>query len=193
MLKEQTEKIINRIAIYYPSFKGDNSDERYDTISEEWHKHLQHYDYEDIDNKLTTHLQVEGLNKTIPKPYDLTRYVNTISQKNQSAVYITKCKYCGKTMKMDIAYDKHIERHNSIIYMKSREHLLNKTYNVDKLFNGNEKDFNIVYEKFIEDLYEVIPESVEKKCLLNIINSRYGFEIESGSVIADIAGAIGGN
>ena len=162
---------MERIKSYYQEFVVDKFK------IEEWHNFLSKYSFEDVNRKLDEHLNSETYGNYIPKINFLTKFLKTEEEKENEQEVFVMCPFCKKSLSLN-DYSKHVARHNSVNYVKSREHFLRKKHDDQKLLNANEFDFEVFYNCFLEELYEKIEDEDEKHRLKNIIYARNGMEIE---------------
>ena len=170
MTKVEVIHFMEKIKAYYSNFSME------DYVVNESYDKLKQYDVDDVYQKLDEHLD-GNLKSDIPKLHFITRFLKTPTEKKRDQVVYTRCKECGKKISID-NYSNHVGRHNSIYYMKSKEGMIKKNYNIQKLFEADQVTFDKVYDNFIERLYEVLPESPEKERLKNIVLIKYGYEPE---------------
>ena len=176
MTKQEVVTFLERIKANYQSF----SQEGY--VLNEWYERLKDYDKEDVYKKFEEHLQGD-LNSQIPKIHFITRYLKKSSEKGKSNDYRVICSTCKKVLLLS-EYQKHMERHNSIEYMKIHISMF-KTFNEEKLLKMSEEDFNKVYDQWIEKLYDHLTKKEEKsqseieeiQRIENYVMSKAGMEI----------------
>lgn len=100
---KEVKVILNKIKVYYPEFSIN------EYSIEEWNRVLKDYDFEDVYNKLNSHLQGEN-GKEIPRLNYLTRYLDTIEEKERrSKDYIVYCNLCKEKM-LFTDYNRHYGR-----------------------------------------------------------------------------------
>lgn len=170
MTKTEVIHFLEKIKAYYQHFVIE------DYVVNEWADKLKKYDINDVYRKFDEHLQGEYKND-VPKLHFITRYLKTPQEKTNSKVYKVKCDLCGKSMNYE-QLKLHISRHNSVSYIKSREKYIGRIFNEEKLFEMNQEDFDNLYNKFIEQLYDAMPDKKEKHRLKNIILSSAGMPVE---------------
>lgn len=170
MTKQEVIHFMEKIKAHYQSF----SMESY--VINEWYDKLKHYEINDVYKKLDDHLKGEYQNE-IPKLHYITKYLQTPTEKKDSEIIKVRCERCGKTILLQ-EHDLHLARHNSVDYIKKNESNINRSFDKEKLLNATQVEFDRLYDKFIEELYEYTRDLDEKKRLKNIIYSKAGMPIE---------------
>lgn len=176
MTKQEVVTFLERIKANYQSFL------QTPYVLEEWYDRLKDYDKEDVYKKFEEHLNGE-LNSQIPKAHFITRYLIKSSDKGKENNYRVICGNCKKVLSLK-DYEAHIERHNSIEYMKLHSKMF-KTFNEEKLLKMPENDFKKIYDQWIEKLCEVLMSKEEKtqsekeefQRLQNYVYSKAGMPI----------------
>lgn len=153
MTKQEVVTFLERIKANYQSF----SQEGY--VLNEWYERLKDYDKEDVYKKFDEHLQGD-LNSQIPKIHFLTRYLKKTSEKGKSNDYRVICSVCKKVLPLS-EYQKHMERHNSIEYMKIHSYMF-KTFDEEKMLKIPDDAFTTFYDQWIEKLYDHLTKKEEK-------------------------------
>lgn len=161
MTKEETIKVLHKIKAHYQEFALE------DYVINEWHEKLEKYEYQDVLERFNKHLNSEFRNR-YPRLNYIVAGLKTPEEKAKQEAINIRCSVCNEIIPY-LKYDKHIARHNSIAYIKSREHYLNKTYNEEKMMNASEEEFNKFYDKVIERLYCTMEDSEEKMRLERIM------------------------
>lgn len=176
MTKQEVVTFLERIKANYQSF----SQEGY--VLNEWYERLKDYDKEDVYKKFEEHLKGD-LGSQIPKIHFITKYLIKSSEKGNQNNYKVLCPNCKKTLSLK-DYESHMERHNSIEYMKLHIKMF-KSFNEEKLLKLPEVLFKEKYDEFIEKLCEVLMNKEEKtqsekeefQRLQNYVYSKAGMEI----------------
>ena len=169
MNKTELKGFMEKIKANYQEF----SIEGY--VVNEWYKKLKKFDVDDVEKKLEQHLNGE-YRRMIPRLNFIVSGLKTPEQKIASQNIIIRCHVCGK--KIDLKnFDRHLSRHNSVAYIKSREHYLNQKSDVDELMNMTEVYFQKFYKLFLENLYCVIEECDEKTRIEKLIFDKEGWEL----------------
>lgn len=161
MTIEETFDFMTKIKAHYQEFSTE------DYVVKEWYKKLEPYDLEDVEKKFEQHLNGE-YRKSIPRLFSIADGLKTPVQKQNAEEIRLRCPECNVLLKME-QYDNHIARHNSIHYIKSKEHYLGQRYNEEQLMNAYQVQFDRFYNKFLEDLYCKIEDGEEKERLEKII------------------------
>ena len=132
MLKTETKNIFNRIKAHYDNFT-------YDTFKlDEWHEILKEYDYEDVNEKITSHVQNEAYGSNIPKLNYLISGLYKSKEKGTIRQYIASCPRCGRSINTE-KLDKHTYRCNSVYYIADKAKKIYKNMNTS-LLEGEELD-----------------------------------------------------
>ena len=126
MTREETSNLLNMVALYRPYYLTNFNNEQKTMLIDEWYNKLQKYELEDVKDNLDKFFKEE--NTRIPSPYDLTRGIRTIEQKNQKGRTYIFCDVCNAQLEVFIdketnridrfEADKHIERCHSIRYLQ---------------------------------------------------------------------------
>lgn len=177
MTRPEVTKFLEKIKAHYQSFFIEA-----DYVVDEWLSSLKDYDKEDVYRKFEEHLKGD-FNSQIPKMHFLTRYLTKSSDKGKENNYRVICSYCKKVLPLS-EYQKHMERHNSIEYMKLHSKMFT-ILNEEKLLKMPEVLFKEKYDEFIEKLCEVLMNKEEKtqsekeefQRLQNYVYSKAGMEI----------------
>ena len=167
MTKAELKGFMEKIKANYQEFSIE------DYVVAEWYKKLKDFDLEDVEKKLEKHLNGE-YRKTVPRLNFIASGLKTPEQKLNAQTIRIRCHLCNEVFEMK-DFERHLKRHNSIAYIKSREHYLNQKNNVDELMNLTEYYFQIFYKKFLEDLYCVINNGLEKERIEKLIFDKEGW------------------
>lgn len=176
MTKSEVITFLERIKANYQSF----SQEGY--VLNEWYERLKDYDKEDVYKKFEEHLNGD-LNSQIPKIHFITKYLIKSADKEKSNDYKVICSSCKKVLLLS-EYQKHMERHNSIEYMKLHIEMF-KTFDEEKMLKIPEDAFKKIYDQWIEKLCDVLMNKEEKtqsekeeyQRLQNYVYSKAGMPI----------------
>lgn len=164
MTREEILDFMTKVKAHYQEFSTE------DYVVKEWYEKLKPYDIEDVEKKFEQHLNSE-YRKTIPRLFAIADGLKTPEQKQKSKTIRVRCQYCNKIFELE-QYDSHIARHNSIFYIKSKEHYLGQNYNEEKMLNAYQVHFDRFYDKFLEDLYCKLEDGEEKERIEKIIFAR---------------------
>ena len=172
MTKEESSRIVDRVKIYRQNFVIGNS------IYAEWFRILEPYDYEDVNKKLEEYLRNADNYNRIPDPYYLTKFLNTIEQKEKKEVIIVSCTLCGKKINI-LEYEIHYSRCLSAKYLckESKKHF-NRELDYERLMNAPDKKFEDFYWDFSKKLLDQLPDGIQKHSLENSIRLHEGKEIK---------------
>lgn len=176
MTKQEVVTFLERIKANYQSFL------QTPYVLEEWYDRLKDYDKEDVYKKFEDHLNGE-LSSQIPKAHFITRYLTKSSDKGKKNNYRVICGNCKKVLLLS-EYQKHMERHNSIEYMKIHSYMF-KTFDEEKLLKIPDDAFTTFYDQWIEKLYDHLTKKEEKsqseieeiQRIENYVMSKAGMEI----------------
>ncbi|MGN1351317.1 MAG: hypothetical protein ACI4VE_00745 [Clostridia bacterium] len=176
MTKQEVITFLERIKANYQSFL------QTPYVLEEWYDRLKDYDKEDVYKKFEEHLNGE-LSSQIPKAHFITRYLTKSSDKGKEKNYRVICGNCKKVLLLS-EYQNHMERHNSIEYMKTHSDMFS-VFNEEKLLKMSEEDFKKIYDPWIEKLYNHLEKKADKsqseleemKRIENYVMSKAGMEI----------------
>lgn len=161
MTKDELRGFMKKIKANYQEF----SIEEY--VVNEWYNRLKNFDLEDVNKKLEKHLHGE-YRKVVPRLNFIVDGLKTPAQKEAEQVIRVRCSYCGCSLELK-DLDRHIARHSSIEYIKSREHYLSEDNNREELMNLTEVYFEKFYKQFLNDLYCVIEDGTEKERIEKLI------------------------
>lgn len=161
MTKEETLSLLHKIKAHYQEFALE------DYVINEWYDKLEPYEYQDLLKKFDYHLNSEFRNK-YPRLNYMVAGLLTPEEKLKVNVIRVKCSICGKTVNY-LDHDKHLGRHSSVYYIKSREHYLDKHFNEEQMMTADDKKFDKFYNDFLAKLYERIENGSEKERLRNIL------------------------
>lgn len=167
MTRAELQNFMQKIKANYQEF----SVEKY--VIDEWYNRLKNFDLEDVNKKLEKHLHGE-YRKAVPRLNFIVDGLKTPAQKEAEQVIRVKCGYCGCTLELK-DLDRHMGRHNSIEYIKLREHYLGEDNNREELMNLTEVYFEKFYKRFLNDLYCVIEDGTEKERIEKLIFDKEGW------------------
>lgn len=139
MTRMEVTDFLEKIKAHYQSFFIEA-----DYVVDEWIENLKDYDKEDVYKKFEEHLKGD-YNSQIPKIHYITKYLTKSADKGEEKDYKVICSYCKKVLPLS-EYTKHIERHNSIEYMK-----LHKELDEEKMMNLTDDEFDKGYHYWIEN------------------------------------------
>lgn len=178
MTNEQVKELFKRIKANYDIFS--NNKEKFD----EWCRILKDYSYIGVSKNFD-----KWLKEANTEPPIATQLVNEFIREYQKEA-IMYCKYCKKPFSLNNFedYENHIARHNSIIYIKSKENLIDKVFDIQKLLNMGTKEFNLFYEEFQDIIVDLVQNEIQRKRLQNCILTRDGGEIEITPELYNIKG-----
>jgi hypothetical protein len=164
MTKEELKNFMTKIKAHYQEFSTE------DYVVKEWYKKLKPFDIEDVEKKFENHLNSE-YQKNIPRLNFIVKGLKTPEEKIKTENIRIRCQHCGQTIELE-KLDNHIARHNSIFYIKSKEHYLGQSYNEEKMLNAYQVQFDRFYDNFLAELYCKIEEKDEKERLEKIIFAK---------------------
>ena len=175
MTKSEVITLLERIKANYQSFSQENY------VLTEWYSRLKDYDAEDVYKKFDEHLHGE-LNSQIPKIHFITKYLTKSADKGKTS-YKVWCPRCNAILSL-IEYQNHIERHNSIDFMKSHKDMFKK-FDEEQLMKMSNENFNKGYDQWLEklcnDLFnksdKTLEEMEELQRLQNYFFSKEGMPI----------------
>ena len=150
MTKQEVIKFLEKIKANYQSF---NIEEEY--VVQEWYNTLKEYDREDVYKKLEEHLKGDYSSNT-PKMSYITKFLTKSADKGKEKKYKVICSYCQKKIFLS-DYEKHIERHNSIEYMK-----LHNKIDEEAMMRLSDDTFNKGYRNWIENRCDKLIDKKEK-------------------------------
>lgn len=160
MTRDESKTIINRVKSYYPESKWN------DILTEEWEKELKNYDYVDVNEKLTCHFKNEEYGNRVPKIHYLTKYLQTIEEKNTPYYYIVECPNCHQNIDVKML-DKHYELCSQVDYIvKKTKQYFNKGLNREQLMNASNIDD--IYIRLLNSIIEKLP-ATEMKFALRVL------------------------
>lgn len=154
MTRPEVTKFLEKIKAHYQSFFIEA-----DYVVDEWLASLKDYDKEDVYRKFEEHLRGD-FNSQTPKMHFLTRYLTKSSDKGKENNYRVICGNCKKVLPLS-EYQKHMERHNSIEYMKIHSYMF-KTFDEEKMLKIPDDAFTTFYDQWIEKLYDHLTKKEEK-------------------------------
>lgn len=142
MNKEQVKDLFKRIKGNYDKFSINGAK------LDEWVNILKEYSNKGVNDLLDQYIK-DG-NPEAPM------CVSLISEFNRIKTYknMVDCKYCHKMFDendLDNLY-LHEDRCRSVEYIKTKEYLVNKTFNKYQLLNYSEDEFNKFYDIFLEQI-----------------------------------------
>lgn len=176
MEKLEVNKLIEKIMVFRQSFlKTKNT-------LDEWFKILEPYDYSDVEKKLDEYFKESNNFGQYPDPYYLIRNLTTISEKEKYREVTIICQICGEKVSHG-AYEKHFDRCSSIDYIcNMSERFYNKKLDKKELYQMQSDKFDKAYWNFCENLFNKIPDGLEKRALENALLTHKGrksrFDIE---------------
>ena len=168
MIKAELKSFMEKIKANYQEF----SIEGY--VVNEWYNKLKDFDIEDVERKLEQHLNGE-YRRTIPRLNFIAGGLKTQAQKEAAQIIRVKCQHCGIVLDLK-ELDRHLARHNSVFYVKSKENYLQQNYDADRLMEVTEVVFERFYKHFLEELYCVIEEGDEKDRIEKLIFDKESWE-----------------
>ena len=170
MERTEVSKILNKIKAFRQSFEISNS------LVLEWTKILEPYRYEDVDKKLDEYFKESSNFGQYPDAYYLTKYLKTEEELSKTQTVMARCSLCGKEMPYN-DLEEHFDRCSSIdyVYRESRKHL-HKTFDKQKLWEMDNQTFDRFYWKVCDELFKVMPRSLQRHCLENAILTHQGKE-----------------
>lgn len=171
MDKRETIMLLDKITAFRQSFLIKN-----DTV-DNWLNVLKDYDYKDVDEKLDDYFRESKNFGQFPDPYYLTKYLTKSNEKFTTDNIMIHCRLCNKAISQS-KYEEHYDRCSSIDYVcRMYEQYFDKKLNQDELWELPEEKFENMYWRFCDNLYNKLPNGLEKKCLENAIRSNKGLEI----------------
>lgn len=172
MDKIEVNKLIDKIQAFRQSFMKSKS------LIEEWCKVLEPYRYEDVDKKLDEYFKDATNFGQYPDAYYLTKYLKTEEELSKTQEIKGRCSLCGKEMSYN-ELEEHYDRCSSIdyVYREARKYL-HKTFDKDKMWEMDKQTFDKLYWKVCDELFKVMPNCLQRKCLENAILTHQGKEIK---------------
>ena len=164
MTKPEVLNFMKKIKSYYQNFVIE------DYVLDEWFNKLKQFNTNDVYKRLDVHLNGE-FQKMPPQLHFITKYLKTPSQKAKEEKILIRCGVCNSILELE-KNDAHLSRHNSIRYIKCKEHHFQKRFDEKKLFELSDEDFEKFYDKFLEMLYTLAIDYDEKERLEKIIFVR---------------------
>lgn len=176
MDRMETQKIINKIKTFRQSFLVEK-----DTV-DNWLNVLKDYDYKDVDKKLDEYFKESNNFGQYPDPYYLTKYLIKNNEKFSMSNIIIKCGLCGETV-LQAKFQEHFDRCSSIDYIcNMSEKFYNKKLDKKELYQMQSDKFDKAYWNFCENLFNKMPDGLEKRALENALLTHKGrkprFDIE---------------
>ena len=170
MERKEVNKLLDKIQAFRQSFIKSNS------IMEEWAKILEPYRYEDVDKKLDEYFRDSTNFGQYPDAYYLTKYLKTEEELSKTQEIKARCSLCGKEMPYN-DLEEHYDRCSSIdyVYREARKYL-HKTFDKDKMWEMDNQTFDKLYWKVCDELFRVMPNCLQRKCLENAILTHQGKE-----------------
>lgn len=171
MERTEVSKLLNKIKAFRQSFEISNS------LVLEWTKILEPYRYEDVDKKLDEYFRDSTNFGQYPDAYYLTKYLKTEEELSKTQEIKGRCSLCNKEMPYN-ELEEHYDRCSSIdyVYRESRKYL-HKTFDKDKMWAMDNQTFDKLYWKVCDELFKVMPNCLQRKCLENAILTHQGKEI----------------
>lgn len=154
MNKMETVNFLKKIKSYYNNFSID------EYVINEWADRLKPYDIENVYQKLDEHLK-GSYKDEIPKIYFITRSLSKAKEKQTTDNTVVRCQYCNKKVGLKY-YDNHVERHNSVYYIKHNEGRIRKCFNEQQLMEMPGVEFNKFYMKFLIEIEKISTDPLEK-------------------------------
>lgn len=174
MTREESTKIVDKIQIHRQSFLVTQK------VYLEWYRILEPYDFSDVDKQLDNYFKDSSNFGRYPDAYYLVKYLKTEEEKERLGEWTVRCSICGKVLSFD-DYDNHFERCLSVDYIKTKRlKYFNKSTNREKLMALPRREFDQLYMKLIEQIYDLEENPIEKHNLKNVILTSRGFEPEFG-------------
>lgn len=173
MTKEESSCIVDKIKVYRQNFLTTEA------VYKEWYRILELYDYDDVEKKLDEYFRNGENFGRYPDAYYLTKFLKKHNEKLKIGVNYVRCQNCQQVVELT-EYDGHLDRCNSVEYLCdiSEKHY-QKCLNKEKLFKMNNAEFEKVYWKFCEQLFDDMDDSdILKHSLKNAILSHYGHQPE---------------
>ncbi len=149
MTKQEVASFLERIKANYQSFLL----EPY--VLEEWYGWLKDYDKADVYKKFEEHLKGD-YNSQIPKAHFITKFLTKSVDKGKTRNYKVICSNCKKVVFLT-EYQKHMERHNSVEYMK-----LHKSVDQEKLMTLSDEEFSREYHSWITERCNTLMDKKDK-------------------------------
>lgn len=176
MDRMETQKIINKIKTFRQSFLVEK-----DTV-DNWLNVLKDYDYKDVDKKLDEYFKESNNFGQYPDPYYLTKFLIKSNEKFSMSNIIIKCGLCGEKV-LQAKYQEHYDRCSSIDYIcNMSEKFYNKKLDKKELYQMQSDKFDKAYWNFCENLFNKMPDGLEKRALENALLTHKGrkprFDIE---------------
>lgn len=170
MERIEVKKVLDKIKAFRQSFDNTSS------TMEAWCKILEPYRYEDVDKKLDEYFRESSNFGQYPDAYYLTKYLKTEEELSKTQEVITRCQICNKEMPFN-DLEEHYDRCLSIdyVYRSARKHL-HKTFDKNKLWEMDKTTFDKLYWKVCDELFKVLPNCLERRCLENAILTHQGKE-----------------
>lgn len=171
MDRKESKQIIDKIKTFRQSFLAT------DEVYTGWYEILKNYRYEDVDKKLDEYFKESSNFGQYPDAYYLTKYLKTEEELSKTQEVKARCSLCGKEMPYN-NLEEHYDRCSSIdyVYRESRKYL-HKTFDKDKLWAMDKQTFDKLYWKVCDELFRVMPNCLQRKCLENAILTHQGKEI----------------
>lgn len=146
MLREETGLICKRIKAHFESFDYD------DFKLKQWHEILKEYDYQDVNERLTRHIESEDFGDKIPKMNFLIKGLTKSKEKGLKPKYVVYCPLCNETLNYDF-FDKHYKRCSSVSYiLKKSNEIFKQQLDRKKLMDLPDKKFDELYTRFLNKI-----------------------------------------
>lgn len=171
MKKMEVVHFMERIKVYYPTFK-DN-----DVAKDEWIRKLEPYSYDDCMKKLDEHLKGDYQDRQ-PMPDWITKHLKTEEEKNKGYIaYPIECPNCHKYVEQD-EYDSHLAKERTIdTIVRDLKKYCNKEVKLESLINLPDDDFERAYQKYLGLMLESKNlESFRRKIILKIKHPEYDLD-----------------
>ena len=175
MTRQEVKDLLEIVFLYRPFYKQTLKDESdFKRCIDEWEDKLKNYENEEVKNNLSEFLKDNE--SKIPTPFDLTRELKTIEQKNRKGRTYIYCEVCHMPLEIYIDHerhkvdrkdaDKHMDRCRSVRHLKlmytkylGREIPIDEEKNLKKM---SEDKFDEVYYLILKKAYEKMPDNMEK-------------------------------
>lgn len=177
MTLTETSNLLDKIKIHRPYFAGQFDKSGLEKLKKEWHRVLEPYDVEDINNELDDFLKDgDNLNKQ-PDVYQLIKYCKTNKQKQMGEEnFKVNCKFCNRSLDYIEIVD-HENRCRSIMYLKRiyLKYFPNHKLPIKELYEMSNNQFDDNYFKIIEVVKnKIIPTTDEFKLISNVLETKKG-------------------
>jgi len=162
----ETRNLLQRLKTYKQSFTLNAS------VLTEWQNVVEEFSYNDINSKLSEWLKSNSNNYEYPSPYELTRGLSTIAEKELNPHVL--CPICGKIISLT-TFDNHFDRCSSTEYLiRMNIKHFNRTFTMKDFNKLSDIQFWTKYWEFCYLLDEKLSNSNEKRCLANAVLTHKG-------------------